>query len=334
MNGTGHKWILVSYWHCERREMRAIAEETFGGPIAISDLPTPEVGAGEVLIRVRAAGVNPFDWKVADGALKDQMKHRFPLILGFDAAGVIERVGADVTGFAEGDEVYGYLFKPVIGDGTYAEYVSAPATIIAKKPVKVGFAEAAALPTPGLTAMDLVDAVGTTEGETILIVGATGGVGSYATQLAARRGACVIATARRTNEALVWELGAAGTIDHTTEDLVDAVRMAHPGGIEAVIDVVSDRETLGRISTLLNEGGRLASSVYAADVEGLARRGIGATNVSMQPDARRLGELSRMVDAGELSARLDRTFPLERAPEALEERRTGHVRGKIVLLID
>jgi NADPH:quinone reductase-like Zn-dependent oxidoreductase len=314
--------------------MRTIAEETFGGPIALMDLPTPEIGAGEVLIRVRAAGVNPFDWKVADGALEDQMKHRFPLILGFDVAGVIERVGADVTKLAEGEEVYGYLFKPVIGDGTYAEYVGAPESIVARKPVTVSFAEAAALPTPGLTAMDLVDAVDTREGETTLIVGATGGVGSYATQLAARRGARVIATARRTNEALVRELGAAETIDHTKEELVDAVRMAHPGGIDAVIDVVSDREALGRISTLVNEGGRLASSVYAADVEGLAKRGIGATNVSMQPDARRLEELSRMVDSGELSVRLDRTFPLEKAPEALQEGRTGHVRGKIVLLID
>ena len=246
---------------------------------------------------------------------------------------MIERVGADVTGLAEGDEVYGYLFKPVIGEGTYAEYVGAPATIVAKKPVTVGFAEAAALPTPGLTAMDFMDTVDIREGETMLIVGATGGVGAYVTQLAARRGAHIIATARRTNEAFVRELGAAETIDHTTEDLIDAVRMAHPDGIDAVIDVVSDREALGRISTLVNEGGRLASSVYAADVEGLARRGIGATNVSMQPDARRLGELSRMVDAGELSVRLDRTFPLEKAPEALEERRTGHVRGKIVLLI-
>jgi NADPH:quinone reductase-like Zn-dependent oxidoreductase len=314
--------------------MRTIAVETFGGPIALIDLPTPEIVAGEVLIRVRAAGVNPFDWKVAHGALEDQMKHRFPLILGFDAAGVIERVGADVTQLAEGEEVYGYLFKPVIGDGTYAEYVGASATIVAKKPVTVGFAEAAALPTPGLTAMDLVDTVDTREGETILIVGATGGVGSYATQLAARGGAHVIATARQTNEELVRRLGAAETIDHTTEDLVDAVRMAQPGGIDAVIDVVSDREALGRISTLVNEGGRLASSVYAADVEGLARRGIVAMNVSMQPDARRLGELSRMVDAGELSVTLDRTFPLEKAAEALEERRTGHVRGKIALLID
>ena len=314
--------------------MRTIAEETFGGPIALRDLPTPEIGAGEVLIRVRAAGVNPFDWKVADGALEDQMKHRFPLILGFDAAGVIERVGADVTALAEGDEVYGYLFKPVIGDGAYTEYVAAPATIVARKPVTVGFDEAAALPTPGLAAMDLVDAADIREGETILIVGATGGVGSYATQLAARRGARVIATARRTNESLVRELGAAETIDHTTEDLVDAVRMAHPDGIEAVIDVVSDRETLGRVSTIVNEGGRLASSVYAVDVDELAKRGIVGTNVSMQPGARRLGELSRMVDAGELAVRLDRTFPLESAPEALEQRRIGHVRGKIVLLLD
>jgi NADPH:quinone reductase-like Zn-dependent oxidoreductase len=225
------------------------------------------------------------------------------------------------------------LFKPVIGDGTYAEYVGAPAPIVARKPVTVGFAEASALPTPGLTAMDLVDAVDTREGETILIVGATGGVGSYATQLMARRGAHVIATARRTNEALVRKLGAAETIDHTTEDIVDAVRMAHPGGIDAVIDVASDREALGRISTLVNEGGRLASSVYAADVEGLTRRGIGATNVSMQPESWRLDKLSRMVDSGELSVRLDRTFPLEKAPQALEEMRTGHIRGKIVLLI-
>ena len=130
------------------------------------------------------------------------------------------------------------------------------------------------------------------------------------------------------------ELGAAETIDHTTEDLVDTVRMAHPDGIEAVIDMVSDRETLGRVSTLVNEGGRLASSVYAVDVDELAKRGIVGTNVSMQPGARRLGELSRMVDAGELAVRLDRTFPLESAPEALEQRRIGHVRGKIVLLLD
>src|SRR3712207_2055287 len=126
--------------------MQAIAEDEFGGPVTLMDLPIPEIGADEVLIRVRAAGVNPFDWMVADGVLKDEKEHRFPLILGFDAAGVVERVGANVTELAEGDEVYGYLFKPVIGGGAYAEYVSAPAAIVAKKPESVRFTEAAALP--------------------------------------------------------------------------------------------------------------------------------------------------------------------------------------------
>jgi NADPH:quinone reductase-like Zn-dependent oxidoreductase len=314
--------------------MRAIAEDEFGGPVTLMNLPIPEIGADEVLIRVRAAGVNPFDWKVADGVLKDEKEHRFPLILGVDAAGVVEQVGADVTGLFEGDEVYGYLSKPVMGMGTYAEHVGAPAAIVARKPESVGFAEAAALPTPALTAMDLVDAVDLGEGKTVLIVGATGGVGSYAVQLAARRGASVLATARQANEAFVRELGATETIDHTREDVVETVRAAHPDGIEAIIDVVSGPEALSRMAGLVKEGGRIASSVSAADVESLALRSIEAKNISMQPSAQRLEELSWMVDAGEISVRLERTFPLENAREALVESRTGHVRGKIVLLVD
>jgi NADPH:quinone reductase-like Zn-dependent oxidoreductase len=314
--------------------MHAIAEDEFGGPVTLMNLPIPEIGADEVLIRVRAAGVNPFDWKVADGFLKDEKEHLFPLILGFDAAGVVERVGADVTWPSEGDEVYGYLSKLVMGEGTYAEHVGAPAAIVAKKPEAVGFAAAAALPMPGLTAMDLVDAVDLGEGETVLIVGATGGVGSYAVQLAARRGARVIATARQANEAFVRELGATEAIDHTREALVEAVRTAHPDGIGAIIDMVSDPEVLSRMAGLLKKGGRLASSVFAADVECLAERSVKATNIGMQPNAQRLEELSWMVDAGEISVQLERTFPLEKAPEALEKSRTRHVRGKIVLLVD
>src|SRR5829696_7186362 len=216
--------------------MRAIGEGEFGGPVTLMNLPIPQIRVDEVLIRVRAAGVNPFDWKVADGVIKDEKEHLFPLILGFDAAGVVERVGADVTRLFEGDEVYGYLSKPVMGEGTYAEHVGAPAAIVAKKPEAVGFAEAAALPMPALTAMDLVDAVDLGEGQTVLIVGATGGVGSYAVQRAARRGARVIATARQANEAFVRELGAREIIDHTREDLVESVRTTHPDGIGAVID--------------------------------------------------------------------------------------------------
>jgi NADPH:quinone reductase-like Zn-dependent oxidoreductase len=314
--------------------MRAIAKDEFGGSVSLMNLPVPEIGADEVLIRVQAAGVNPFDWKVADGILKDEKEHHFPLIMGFDAAGVVERVGADVTSLFEGDEVYGYLSKPVMGRGSYAEYVVSPAAIVAKKPEAVSFAEAAALPMPGLTAMDLVDAVDLRKGETVLIVGATGGVGSYAVQLAARRGARVIATARGANEAFVRELGATETIDHSREDVIEAMLIAHPDGIEAIIDVVSDPNALRRMARLVKKGGRIASSVYAADVQHLSERGVRATNVGMQPEAWRLEELARMVDAGEISVQLERTFALEKAREALEESRSGHVRGKIVLLLD
>jgi len=314
--------------------MRAIAEREFGGPVTLMDLPTPRIGAEDVLIRVGAAGVNPFDWKVADGLLKDEREHRFPLILGFDAAGVVERVGTGVTGLAEGDEVYGYLLKPVIGGGTYAEYVAAPAALVARKPRTVGMAEAAALPMPGLTAMDLVDAVDPGEHDTVLIVGATGGVGSYAVQMAARRGARVIATARQANEAFAREVGAIETVDHTIEDLVEVVRTSHPDGIAAIIDVVSDPEALVRMAGLVKEGGRVASSVFAADVESFAVLGVEATNVATRPGTGRLEKLSRLVDAGEISARLERTFPIDHAPEALEESRAGHARGKTVLLVE
>ena len=320
--------------YVKEAEMRAIAVAEFGGSVTLMDLPVPRIGPDDVLIRVGAAGINPFDWKVADGVLKDKREHRFPLILGFDAAGVVERVGAGVTELAEGDEVYGCLLGPVIGGGTYAEYVAAPAAIVAKMPESVGVAEAAALPMPGLTALDLVDAVDPGEGDTVLIVGATGGVGSYAVQLAARRGARVIATARQANEAFVRRLGATETVDHTREDLVEAVRAAHPDGIAAIIDMVSDPEALVRMVGLVKEGGRIASSVFAADVESFAVLGIRATNVGMRPGAERLEELSRLVDAGEIGVRLERASPIGGAREALKESRTGHVRGKIVLLVD
>lgn len=313
------------------KTMQATAVDEFGGRARLQDVPVPEPVDGEVLIRVRAAGVNPFDWKVADGALKDQMEHSFPLILGFDAAGTVERVGDGVDAFSEGEEVFGMLFKVPLGSGTYAEYVTAPAAILAKKPSSVGFGEAAALPMPGLTAMNLVEATDPKEGETVLVVGATGGVGSFVVQMAARRGARVIATARPENETYARSLGAEEAVDHTMGDPVGAVRAAHPEGADVVI---SGAEALGPLaSRLLGEGGRLATTQYAADVEGLAARGVKATNVATAPDAEKLQEIARLVDAGGLAVVLEKAVPLEEAAEALEESRAGHVRGRMVLTV-
>ena len=315
--------------------MRAIAVDEFGGKAHLEDVPAPEPGDGEALIRVRAAGVNPFDWKVADGALKDQMEHTFPLILGFDAAGTVERIGEGVEAFGRGDEVYGQFFKVPLGAGTYAEYVTAPVSMVATKPSSVGFEEAAALPMPALTAMGLVDAVDPKDGETVLVVGATGGVGSYAVQIAVRRGARVIATARPKNEEFARSLGAQETVDHTSGDVVEKVRASHSEGVDAVIDTVSDADALGHLASgLLGEGGRLATTQYAADVEGLAARGVEATNVATSPDSGKLQEIARMVDAGELVVGLGKAVPLAEATEAIEESRAGHVRGRMVLTVD
>lgn len=315
--------------------MQTIAVDEFGGRARLEEAPVPEPAEAEVLVRVRAAGVNQFDWNVADGILKDQMEHTFPLILGFDAAGTVERIGDGVEAFGVGDEVFGLLFKVPLGAGTYAEYVTAPAAILARKPSSVGFEEAAALPIPGLTAMSLVEATDPKEGETVLVVGATGGVGSYAVQMAARRGARVIATARPQNEAYARSLGAHETVDHTVGDLIEAVRSISPEGVDVVIDTVSDAEPLGRLaSSLLGEGGHLATTQYTADVEGLAARGVKATNVAVAPDAEKLRELARMVDAGELTVGLEKTVPLQEASVAIEESRAGHVRGRMVLRVN
>jgi NADPH:quinone reductase-like Zn-dependent oxidoreductase len=183
--------------------MRAFAIDRFGEPGSLRELPTPTIGAGEMLVRVHAAGVNPIDWKIRDGfkAIEDI---RFPLILGQDAAGVVVQVGPQVTRFAVGDEVYGGFWLA----GAFAEYVrTSTSAAVAPKPSRLDFVHAAALPTPALAALTALEALALKEGETILIVGATGGVGSYVVQMAARRGARVVVTARPDAESYIRQLG-------------------------------------------------------------------------------------------------------------------------------
>jgi NADPH:quinone reductase-like Zn-dependent oxidoreductase len=313
----------------------------------------PKPGAREILVRLEAAGVNPYDWKIRDGALQDVLPHEFPLILGFDGAGVVEQVGLGVTEFRVGDEVFGLFWPPVLHFGTYAEYLvvptpgamtSTPAQVpggvafafryqdpaaILAKPRSIDFIQAAALPQPAMMALASLDAAGITAGSTVLIVGATGGIGSYAVQLATLRDARVIATARPADAAYITGLGATEAIDYTRGDLVAAVRALHPGDIDAVIDVVSDPASLEQISRVLGPGGRLVSTVYAADPAKMAERGIQATNAILQPNADLLRRIAQVVDAGQLKV----TYPLEQAVEALEHLEHQHVRGKLVLTL-
>lgn len=314
--------------------MRAFAIDTFSTAGSVHDLPPPPLGPSELLVRVRAAGVNPTDWKIRDRQIPISTPH-FPLILGQDMAGVVERIGADVTGWAVGDQVFG-IARQV---GVFAEEVAVPtAAALARKPHTLDFTHAAALPTPALTALASLDAIALHEGDTLLVVGATGSVGRYAVQIAARRGARVIGTGRSAESvARLIQLGAAETINYSQTDLASAVKAAHPDGIDAIIDVVSDRATLAWLAGTLRNGGRLASTVYAADEPALAARGIRATNVSLQDSgfetASHLDELARMADAGELSVAVERTFPLDAAAQALDATKFGTIYGKIVLIV-
>jgi NADPH:quinone reductase-like Zn-dependent oxidoreductase len=310
--------------------MRAFAIDHSGDEGHLRDLPTPEPGPGEILVRVRAAGVNPLDWKIRDGA-KIAAHLRFPLVLGQDAAGVVERVGNGVTRFAIGDEVFGAFWFA----GSYAQFVCAPLSAVAaaRKPTGIDFAHAAALPTPALAALACLEAVGVASGEAVLVVGAAGGVGSYAVQIAARRGAHVIATASSEGEAQVRRLGAVEVIDHRRGDVAAMVKAAHPAGIDAVVDVVSDRAALGRMAETLRHGGRLATTLHAADESALAERGIRATNIDVLGTTQGLDEVARLVEAGAIEIPLARSFPLAEAARALAESKEGHVRGKLVLTV-
>ena len=314
--------------------MRAFAIDAFSTPGSTRNMSSPPVGPDEVLVRVRAAGVNPTDWKLRDRQIPIPDPH-FPLVLGQDLSGVVERVGPGVTEWAIGDEVFG-LVRQI---GTYAEEVAIPTTAaLARKPRTLDFTHAAALPTPALTALASLDAVALQEGGTLLVIGATGSVGRYAVQVAARRGIHVIGTGRSGESvARLTQLGAAETIDYSHTDLASAVRSAHPDGVDAIIDVASDRATLAWLAGTLRTGGRLASTIYAADESSLAAHGIKATNVSLRDSgfetSSHLDEVAHLVDAGDIVVTVEHTFPLEAAEQALEANKFGRARGKIVLLI-
>ena len=311
--------------------MLAFAIDRFGETGSLRELPVPVPAPGEILVRVRAAGINPLDWKVRDGA-KIAANLRFPLVLGQDASGIVEKAGDGVTRFAAGDEVFGAFWLA----GSYAQFVRASlsAAAVARKPAGIDFVHAAALPTPALAALACLEATDVKDGQTVLIVGATGGVGSYAVQIAARRGARVIATASGDGAAYVRRLGAAEVIDHHRGDVVADVKAGHPKGIDALIDVVSDGAALGRLAEALRAGGRLATTTHAADEGALARRGIRGTNVDVLGTTHGLDEIARLVDAGVITAPVARTFPLADAPRALAESAAGHARGKAVLTVD
>ncbi|MEV4925141.1 NADP-dependent oxidoreductase [Streptomyces roseoverticillatus] len=308
--------------------MKAISYRTYGGPevLEFGERPNPKVGPDSVLVKVKAAAVNPVDWKARAGYLDPALDAVFPVIPGWDVAGVVVRPGADVTEFAEGDEVIGYVREDFLSRGTFAEYVAAPVRTLARKPKNLTFEQAAGLPLAGLTAYQaLVKALRLWEGETVLIHAASGGVGTMAVQIARHFGARVIGTASERNHDYLRSLGAEPVL--YGDGLAERVRALAPEGVDSVLDLAGG-DALTISPGLLAHGGRLASVADPAVL------GLGGRYVFVRPDRSDLTALSDLAENGKLTVEVAKTFPLERTAEAHRLSEEGHTRGKIVVTVD
>ena len=312
--------------------MRAFVLEDFGVQPRIADVPMPEVGDEDVLLRVRTSSVNPHETHVISGAARAYMEYRFPVTLGSDVSGIVEEVGRSVTRFAPGDRVFGALRGRVAHRGTYADYAALPADCLVWQPPGLDDIDAGSLGLASQTAVACVDAMGVSRGHIVLIVGASGGVGSIAIQLLSSAGAKVIATARGSEGAnYVRDLGAVETVDRAN-DIASIVHAAHPDGIDGVLDLVSsDSLRLTRLaSTVLSDGGSIVSTLRAADLEALA--GVRATNIVTAANPAVLQRVADLVEAGTLRASVSKVFGFEEIAEAISAQRSG-AHGKVAVRI-
>ncbi|WP_439678489.1 NADP-dependent oxidoreductase [Embleya sp. MST-111070] len=304
--------------------MRAVTYSAYGtdnSGLAVREVSDPKCGPGQVLIAVRAAGVNPVDWKLMAGGLDGMLDAVFPVIPGWDVAGVVVARGPDTPEFEIDDEVMSYARKDMVHGGTYAELVAVTAGSVARKPAALDWAGAAGLPLAGLTALRTLERLDIGGGQTLLIHAAAGGVGSLAVQIARERGARVIGTASERNHDFVRGLGAEPVV--YGDGLAERVRELAPEGITAVADFVGGQ--LDTTLAVLAPGGRHASTAdNSVDQHG-------GHWIWVRPDGAKLAELGELVDRGNLTVEVAATYPLEEVGAAWDASRTGHTRGKIVL---
>ncbi|MFC4114371.1 NADP-dependent oxidoreductase [Nonomuraea zeae] len=314
--------------------MRALNVPEAGAAPVVSDLPIPQVADGTVLVRVVAAALNAVDNALASGMMAEMMPHAYPLVIGRDAAGIVEAVGAGVDHVAVGDAVIGNIsLIPPIQAGTVAEYALFPAAAVTAKPAALDFVSAAALPLAGAAAHASVEAIEARAGQTVLVTGATGGVGSYAVQLLAARGVTVVATGAPADADRLTALGATTVVDHTAATpIADQVAATCPDGVDALIDLVSYSPD-GLALSAVRKGGRVASTLGAADEQTLAGAGLTGANVMAAPVREIVGPLAAQAAAGTLKIDVTTVLPLDRAAEGLATIAAGAARGKIAVRI-
>jgi NADPH:quinone reductase-like Zn-dependent oxidoreductase len=310
--------------------VRAIQVERFGGPevMRVADLEQPVPGPGEVLVRVRAAGINPVDWKVRSGSSGDWFG-KPPYVPGWDLAGVVEATGPGVTTLAAGDEVFGMPRFPKLA-GCYAEYVAAPADQLAAKPPALDWAQAGGLPLAGLTALQVLDLAGVNGGQRVLMHAAAGGVGHLLVQLARARGAQVIGTARADKHPFLRGLGADETIDYTAGPFEEAVK-----DVDVVVDPIGGETSL-RSLRVLRPGGILVLIVGGSSEQQIAaakEAGVRFQRHLVHPDGPRLARLADLAGRGEVRVEVAQVLPLDQAARAHQIGETGRTQGKLVLSV-
>ena len=310
--------------------MRAFAVRSFGEPASVQNLPVPAADE-TVLVRVRFAGVNPLDNNLLGRLNADSS---YPFVVGIDFAGVAEHVPAAALGLQIGDRVFGMART----HGSYAEHTAiSPAAAmepVAKIPDGVADDQAAALPTAALTALRAIDLLEVAAGERVVVMGATGGVGGYAVQMARSRGAHVIATVRG-DDGEARHLGAEEVYDSKAADVIDALHAAHPDGVDAVLDLVSSADAIKRDAEVIRPGGRLVSTIFAADEGWFAQRQVTAHNHSSRANPlispQGLTTVGQMLADGTITARIGSTVDLDAAGQVLEELRHGGLHGKAII---
>jgi NADPH2:quinone reductase len=307
--------------------MRAITYSRFGSAdvLELTEQPDPHIGPDTLVVRVRAASVNPVDWKVREGRLQGLIDSEFPIVPGWDVAGVVEQVGLDTTEFEVGDEVYGYVRKDTVHGGTFAELVAAPVRTLARKPASLSFEEAAAVPLAGLTAYQAIQRAAVETGQTVLVHAAAGGVGAFGVQIAKARGARVIGTASEANHEFLRGLGAEPVT--YGDGLADRVRALAPDGVDVALDFAGGGAAAAS-TEMLADGGTITSITDAT-----AHTEHGGQYVWARPSASGLDALTALIDAGKLSVELAQVFDLADAAEAHRASETGHTRGKVVVRV-
>ncbi len=307
--------------------MQAVRMHAMGGPEVLSlddDAPVPQPAPGEVLVRVRAAGVNPADWKLREGMFGD-VSTLVPLVVGWDISGEVAALGEGVTGFEIGDEVFAYL--PGNKPGAYAQYCATPAEVLAHKPERLDHTEAAAVPLACLSAWQaLIDGADLQEGQTVLIHGGAGGVGHFAVQIAKWRGATVITTASARNHEFLRSIGADECIDYRSKNFWEVV-----DDVDVVLDTIGG-EVRTNSYRVLKEGGYMMSCVFPEpDPADLERYKVRGSSLRSQGNSEQLTELAALIDQGAITPHVSMALELGEAAKAHEHSESGHTRGKVVL---